>query len=325
MIKNTHFDAKEAAKSMWTAVHGLGTDEEAIIEVVSSCNNAQRQEIKKEFEVLYQKDLIKEFKAELRIRFSIDFKQLLLALFRPPLVNDAVFLKGATRGLGTDERCLVEILLTRTPSDIQGIRDEYFRKYKDHLEHDVADDTSGDFRKFSYTLSRGKRNWSNCLNEEKARDIAMEIHKTYTELKGTDKPRYDFLGLCCCEGYPQLRTIFNAYEEIANENIITFIEREFSGDVEEGLKWTVKCSQSIPAFFAERLHKSMEGIGVRHDTITRIVVSRSEIDLADIRSAYEQKYGKSLEAKVKGHTTGGYKKLLSAIIRGNSQDQTISA
>lgn len=53
---------------------------------------------------MLSQDLIKELKAELRIRFSIDFKQLLLALFRPALVNDAVFLKGATRGLGTDER-----------------------------------------------------------------------------------------------------------------------------------------------------------------------------------------------------------------------------
>ncbi|XP_039270269.2 annexin A4-like [Styela clava] len=319
MMKNDDFNVREETQSIWRAIHGLGTDEEAIIQIVSSCNNAQRQEIKKEFTVLYQKDLIKEFKSELKIRFSPDFKQLLLALFQRPLVYDAVSLKGATKGLGTDERCLVEILLTRTAAEMQGIREEYSRKFKLSLEDDVADDTSGDFRKFTYTLSRGKRSPSSSVDADKARHVASQIYSTYTELRGTDQPRFDFIGLCCCEGFPQLRKIFEAYKEVTKSDINAFIEREFSGDVEEGLKWTVKCANSIPEFFAELLHKSMEGITTKHDILTRIVVSRSEIDLADIREIYEKKYGKSLINKVKSHATGGYKKLLVAIIQGNGE------
>lgn len=62
----------------------------------------------------------------------------------------------------------------------------------------------------------------------------------------------------------------------------------------------------------------MQGLGTRDRDLIRLIVSRSEIDLGDIKAAFERMYGKTLLSYVSGDTSGDYKHGLYAIM-GESQ------
>lgn len=77
------------------------------------------------------------------------------------------------------------------------------------------------------------------------------------------------------------------------------IQNEFSGDIMDGLIAILECTTNKAEFFAKRLHKSMAGIGTNDNQLIRLIVTRCEIDLADIKVAFERLYGKSLRSWIK--------------------------
>lgn len=57
--------------------------------------------------------------------------------------------------------------------------------------------------------------------------------------------------------------------------------------------------QSPAAFFASRLFKAVKGLGTDDTTLIRIIVSRSEIDLNDIKKEFERMFNRTLLSAVK--------------------------
>lgn len=57
----------------------------------------------------------------------------------------------------------------------------------------------------------------------------------------------------------------------------------------------MKCVKNRSGFFAEQLYKSMKGLGTDDDRLIRLVVTRSEVDMGEIKEAFKQQYNESLE------------------------------
>lgn len=62
---------------------------------------------------------------------------------------------------------------------------------------------------------------------------------------------------------------------------------------------SVECVQSPSAFFAKCLYRAMEGAGTNDTALIRIVVSRSEIDLNDIKREFERIYDRTLLSAIR--------------------------
>lgn len=117
--------------------------------------------------------------------------------------------------------------------------------------------------------------------------------------------------------YEQIKLIAQEYEKLSGNSLEKDIKREFSGDIEDGLLSILRVAHNRHEFFARRLHKSMAGIGTNDSSLIRLVVTRCEIDMVDIKEEFQRYYGKSLKSFIKGDTSGHYKHALYALIGEN--------
>ncbi|OXB66972.1 hypothetical protein ASZ78_004636 [Callipepla squamata] len=303
-----NFDAGRDAEILRKAMKGFGTDEKAIIDVVANRSNEQRQKIKAAFKTMYGKDLIKDLKSEL----SGNVEELILALFMPRTYYDAWSLYHAMKGAGTQERVLIEILCTRTNQEIREIVSCYKSQFGRDIEEDIRADTSGHFERLLVSMCQGNRDENPTVDYQKAQEDAQRLYQAGEGKLGTDESCFNMV--LASRSFPQLRATAEAYSRIANRDLASSIDREFSGNVERGLKAILQCAFDRPAFFAERLYHAMKGAGTNDSTLIRIIVSRSEIDLVQIKQKFTEMYQKPLATMVAGDTSGDYKRLLLAIV-----------
>uniref|UniRef100_A0A8C5QJ58 Annexin n=1 Tax=Leptobrachium leishanense TaxID=445787 RepID=A0A8C5QJ58_9ANUR len=302
-----NFDALSDAEKLRKAMKGFGTDEQVIIDVVSNRSNDQRQKIKAAFKTAYGKDLIKDLKSEL----SGNVEELIIALFMPSTYYDAWSLYHAMKGAGTQERVLIEILCTRTNSEIKNIVACYKNEFGRDIEKDIRSDTSGHFERLLISMCQGNRDENQTVNYQQAEQDAQRLYQAGEGKLGTDESSFNLV--LACRSFPQIKALTEAYAKLSKRDLLSTIGREFSGYIEDGLKAILQCAINRPAFFAERLYNSMKGAGTNDSTLIRIIVTRSEIDLVQIKQAFQQMYQKTLATMISSDTSGDYRRMLLSI------------
>lgn len=305
------FDAEADADALRKAMRGIGTDEDEIIEILANRNSEQRQEIKEKFTQCFGKDLVDELKDELRG----NFEQAVEALMDAPPVHDAKTLRKAMAGAGTDEQAIIEVMCTRMNEEIEAIKEAYNAEFDRDLAEDLESETSGDFKYLMVSIAACGRDESDEVDEDKAAEDAQELFDAGEDRWGTDESTFN--RILVTRNFAQLRATFAAYNGIADCDIEDSIRGETSGNLQDGYLAVVARARSIGEYFADRLHDSMAGGGTDDDRLIRIIVSRSEIDLLRIKAAFFVKYEKGLATWVEEDTSGDYKKLMVALVKGD--------
>ncbi|XP_026552412.1 annexin A6 isoform X3 [Pseudonaja textilis] len=306
-----NFDPNQDAEALYNAMKGFGSDKEAILDLITSRSNKQRIEICQVYKALYGKDLIADLKYELTGKFE----RLIVGLMRPLEYFDAKEIKDALKGIGTDEKSLIEILASRTNQQIRALVEAYKDAYERDLEEDVIADTSGHFKKMLIVLLQGNREEDDVVSEDLVEQDANDLLEAGEQKWGTDEAQ--FVYILGNRSKQHLRLVFNEYQKISGKSIEMSIRGELSGDFEKLMLAVVKNIRSTAEYFAERLFKAMKGLGTRDNTLIRIMVSRSEIDMLDIREIFRTKYEKSLHHMIESDTSGDYKKALLKLCGGD--------
>ncbi|NIG59257.1 annexin A1 [Pontoporia blainvillei] len=282
------FNPSSDVEALHKAITAKGVDEATIIEILTKRNNAQRQQIK----AAYLQEKGKPLDEALKKALTGHLEEVALALLKTPAQFDADELRGAMKGPGTDEDTLNEILASRTNREIKEINRVYKEELKRDLAKDITSDTSGDYKKALLSLAKGERCEDLAMKDELADTDARALYEAGEKRKGTDINV--FINILTTRSPSHLRKVFQKYSKYSKHDMNKVLDLELKGDIEECLTVIVKCATSKSMFFAEKLHQAMKGVGTRHKTLIRIMVSRSEIDMNDIKACYQKLYGISL-------------------------------
>ena len=299
---------QQDADALRKAMKGVGCDEKAIIAICTGRTNAQRLEIVKAYKASYGRDLLSDLKSELHGKFE----DAMIALFTDPIEYDADELRKAMKGIGTNEDTLIEIIASRPPNILRQIIAKFNEKYKRDLEKDVKSETSGTLRKLLIALLQCSRSTNTMPNPEQCKAIAEEIYKAGEAKLGTDESVFN--KYFCTLSPVELAHVSREYHKLTGRTILQAIDKEFSGDSKKILRTIVYATLSPSEYFATRVHDAVKGLGTKDHLLIRVIVSRSEIDMPQIKQYYKQLFGKDMYEDVKNDISGDYRTLMLGII-----------
>ena len=304
----TNFNPEQDCQILHNAVHGAGTDERAIINIIVNRNGLQRAEIRRRYKAMYGKDLIKRLKEDT----SGNFKDVVSGMFMSPAEYDATCLYKAMKGLGTNEGVLIEIIGTRTPQQLTAIKLAFRDIYNDDLEKWVKGDTSGNFRKLLIAILQCNRSMNPVPDPAMCQAEAQALYNAGEGRWGTDEST--FIRIFANRSAAEMVMINDCYSRIRGKDLLHAIDKEFSGDIKKLLQTVVQGLMNAPAYFAKRIRDSVKGLGTNDSRLVRVIVSRAEIDLGLIKQAYRASFGRDMLHDVRDDTSGYYKEILTGLI-----------
>ena len=256
------------------------------------------------YKALYGRDLIADLKSELNGKFE----DAMIALFTEPIEYDVDQLREGMKGLGTNEDTLIEIISSRSPAQLRAISAKYKEIYKRDLEQDIKKETHGTLEHVLVSLLQGNRSTNMKPDQARAAAIAQEIFKAGEGKLGTDESVFNKY-FCSLSPY-ELAAMAQQYHKLTGHTILQAIEKEFHGDSKKAFKTIVYATLSPSEYFATRVNDAIKGWGTKDHLLIRILISRDEVDMPQIKQYYKQLYGKDMVEAVKNDISGDYQKLM---------------
>jgi len=147
-----------------------------------------------------------------------------------------------------------------------------------------------------------------------AMEDAEILHKAMRGAGTDDQTMADIL---CHRTYEQLQSIAASYQVKYGKSLEEAIRNDTSGDYKNLL-----VSLVLPRgeFYAHILHAAVEGLGTDDGALIDVLVWAKNYDIKCAIHVYHKVYKKHLSSDIKGDTSGNYKRILCALLRGTRDE-----
>lgn len=277
---------------------GFGTDEKALITILSKPDPLQMALLRNTFNQRHRRDLIKDIKSET----SSYFERGLVQLAHGPLMADVHNVKGAIKGAGTRENQLNDVLIGKSNADMNAIKQAYRTEFGTTMESDVAGDLSFKTKElFNFVMKATKAEESSpAIPQAIERDVGDLYNATQAKAVGKDQTTVCNILTQRSDG--QIRAIAAQYQQRYHQPLEKMLDKKFDGHMEDALLLIISRATDRAMSDAVSLEDAMKGAGTRDNLLVNRIVSihwnRQHMD--QVKRAYQHRFKKDLIQRVKG-------------------------
>ncbi|CAF1316041.1 unnamed protein product [Rotaria magnacalcarata] len=316
LIRYNDFNVEQDCKDLNTSLQITGIDEVGVIRILCNRSVAQRLQIRDRYKNLYGENLSDVFEAVI----NGNGKRILNILLLSPVEYDCFELRRILQGKKSDENVFIEICLTRSNKQIKAIVDNYSKIFKSSLQDDIIDDQETPSKQIIIALLQGNRPENDNIDEDEVLEDAQQLYQTNSKWR---KDGSTFVRLLCNRSTENLKQIFASYQEFSGIDIEDSIQIDKDLELSRTLMTIVRIVRNRARFFAFELKKSLKTSGSNEENLMRIIVSRCEIDMVQIKSEFEKISKRTLLDEIQTDTSGNLKCALIELLRQRNQTVNI--
>jgi len=294
------------------AMKGFGTDEKALIAVLAKKDPLQMEMIRTQ----YDQRMMRNMTGDLEKETSGYFAKGLVELSRGPLVSDCWNLKEATRGMGTKEVVLDDILIGRSNADMIAIKEKYQQLFKTTLEADLKADLSAATEQMYMMIIAARRaEDSHPVNPQEIEQAVTELQAGMGGFAGKNAPQV--CQILTSKNDAQIKAIAQSYQQRFQKSLDSVIKSAFSGHMEDALRLLIARATNRAEAEAMRLEEAMAGMGTKDNLLVMRVIRChwNQQFMTAVSNEYKRVYKKDLIKRIEGETRGDYEKLMVACVR----------
>ena len=295
-------ELKTSAELLHQAIQGKNRDQ-TFLDIVITHDLIQRIEIANIYQETYKKNLYEEIKSKL----SGEFKELVGYLFLSPQEFSAKMLKRGFKGLTVDDEIIFEILSAHTLEEHKLIEAAYKQETTRELKKDIEKNYSGALKKDIFNLISSQRRINPNPDMKLCEQLCDELIKVDIKKWVENEDLFKKIFIECSP--EEMVLIGRFYFQKTGNSLIEDIDNKLTGKYKTFLR-EILYNNIVPhELYAEKIYKSIKGLGTNTALLNRCLASRCRLDMPQIKEIYKWKYNVTLRQDIVGDCSGIYQKL----------------